>query len=454
MLKRWTNQIEKLISHFGWQKYFEKDKKMLDTMECLYARDNKTKMLHRFYYERIAIFCLTLIVVTAAGIVCFLSKPSGNLKENYYLERAAEAAEVPLIVSMKGKDGGTNIQTKKEMKIRLPPERFTEKEKKELRLQIKDYLNRVLPGKNQGLDRVGKKLFFPSSVQGTDIGIEWSADETYITKDGRLKKKKISGDGVDTTVSARIAYRNFEETYSFNLRLIPDEQTPEAKMKDIVRDEITEEIKKQSEDSVVKLPAQAGQTEIFYQDPMGKKDYTPFFAACLIPILCPFLWREQQKKKLIKRERELLLDHPGFINQVMLLLSAGLTVRKAVERLVSEYINHREKGKPFRYLYEELWVACNQMKNGISEKSAIEMFGKRCKIMPYMRFSSIVTQNIKKGSYGLIPLLEADAAESFQRRKETVKKLGEEAGTKMLLPMMLMLALVMGILMIPAFMTM
>ena len=49
-------------------------------------------------------------------------------------------------------------------------------------------------------------------------------------------------------------------------------------------------------------------------------------------------------------------------------------------------------------------------------------------------------------------LLEYESSESFRERKETAKRLGEEAGTKMLFPMLLMMAIVFAIIMVPAVM--
>ena len=57
---------------------------------------------------------------------------------------------------------------------------------------------------------------------------------------------------------------------------------------------------------------------------------------------------------------------------------------------------------------------------------------------------------MKKGSEGLISLLESEAEAGMEERRQQARKLGEEAGTKLLLPMMLMLILVMGILIVPA----
>ena len=49
-------------------------------------------------------------------------------------------------------------------------------------------------------------------------------------------------------------------------------------------------------------------------------------------------------------------------------------------------------------------------------------------------------------------LLELEAIDAFEERKNMAKKYGEEAGTKMLFPMIVMLMVVMGIIMLPAVM--
>ena len=51
-------------------------------------------------------------------------------------------------------------------------------------------------------------------------------------------------------------------------------------------------------------------------------------------------------------------------------------------------------------------------------------------------------------------ILEKESMEALEEKKQRVLQMGEQAGTRLLLPMMLLLALVMGIIMVPAFMTM
>jgi hypothetical protein len=50
--------------------------------------------------------------------------------------------------------------------------------------------------------------------------------------------------------------------------------------------------------------------------------------------------------------------------------------------------------------------------------------------------------------------METEADRAFEERKKNAKRLGEEAGTKLLVPMMIMMAIVIMIVMVPAIMTM
>ena len=47
-----------------------------------------------------------------------------------------------------------------------------------------------------------------------------------------------------------------------------------------------------------------------------------------------------------------------------------------------------------------------------------------------------------------------EAADAFEERKNLAKKYGEEAGTKLLLPMMIMFGIVVAVIMVPAMMSM
>lgn len=204
----------------------------------------------------------------------------------------------------------------------------------------------------------------------------------------------------------------------------------------------------------VQLPEVVSGVDVHYGNPQYEKDFSAFYLGLFAICLFPFLWRRQRQEKLKERDSQLLYDYPELVNKLMLLLSAGLTVRGCFERMGGEYKKRLEEGGERRYVYEEICFSFQEMQNGVSEAKAIERFGRRCRQLPYLRFSSMMNQNIRKGSEGLVRLLEMDALEAFEKRKEQVKVMGETAGTKLLVPMVLMLGVVMAIIVIPAFMTM
>ena len=64
-----------------------------------------------------------------------------------------------------------------------------------------------------------------------------------------------------------------------------------------------------------------------------------------------------------------------------------------------------------------------------------------------------MAQNVRKGGEGFTAMLRAETTEAFEERKAIARQRGEKAGTKLLLPMIMMLAVVLVMIMVPAFMS-
>ena len=159
---------------------------------------------------------------------------------------------------------------------------------------------------------------------------------------------------------------------------------------------------------------------------------------------------EKQKNRKKEREVQMALDYPQMVSKLTLYLGAGMTVRKAWYRIAEDYeLQKEEKGK--REVYEEMLYTMHEIQGGGSEGECYEKFGERCALPAYKKFGAMLSQNLKKGTKGLAPLLKQEADNAFEERKSLAKRLGEEAGTRMLLPMFLMLAVVLVIIVVPAF---
>ena len=92
-----------------------------------------------------------------------------------------------------------------------------------------------------------------------------------------------------------------------------------------------------------------------------------------------------------------------------------------------------------------------QIQGGTAEGEAYEKYGVRVGIPVYRKCGTMISQNLRKGSKGLSDLLKREAQEAFEERKNQAKKQGEEAGTKLMIPMFMMLAIVFVIVIVPAF---
>ena len=90
----------------------------------------------------------------------------------------------------------------------------------------------------------------------------------------------------------------------------------------------------------------------------------------------------------------------------------------------------------------------------MSEGAAYEHFGKRTGQQEYIRLSTLLMQNLKRGNSALLDRLREEADKAAEEKLRRTKRLGEEAGTKLLVPMALMLAVVMVMIMVPAFLSM
>ena len=129
------------------------------------------------------------------------------------------------------------------------------------------------------------------------------------------------------------------------------------------------------------------------------------------------------------RSRAINREFPTVVSTLALLVNAGLIVREAWER-----ISQSGEG----VLYEEMRLAVLNMNNGVSEGQAYLDFARRCREESVTKFAASLNQNLTKGNRELVDFLRQYAAESWQERKQAVRVRGEEASTKLLIPITIM----------------
>ncbi|WP_270810901.1 type II secretion system F family protein [Hungatella effluvii] len=145
----------------------------------------------------------------------------------------------------------------------------------------------------------------------------------------------------------------------------------------------------------------------------------------------PFLVDSGLNEQIEKRRRSIQMEFPEFINKLTLLVNAGMTISKAWEKIINE-------NKKDHILYDEMRYALMEIKAGKPEGVAYEEFARRCRVKEVTKFVSVIVMNLKRGGSEVVPVLREQGNECWEMRKNAARQMGEEAGTKILIPMMIM----------------
>ena len=161
----------------------------------------------------------------------------------------------------------------------------------------------------------------------------------------------------------------------------------------------------------------------------------------------PFLVDGSLGEDIQKRRLSIQREFPEFVNKLTLLVNAGMTISKAWEKIINE--NKRE-----HILYREMRYALAEIKAGKPEATAYEEFARRCHVKEVTKFVSVIVMNLKRGGAEVVPVLREQGHECWEMRKNAAKELGEQASTKILLPMMIMFLGIVLIVATPAVLSM
>lgn len=159
--------------------------------------------------------------------------------------------------------------------------------------------------------------------------------------------------------------------------------------------------------------------------------------------LLPWFALRDLESKVQKRHTAIAMDMPELVNKIVILTGAGLTLQGALAKIATEM--HSEK-----ILYKELAHTMAMIDSGESADAAFDYMSIKCNMAQMRRFVAIIIQNIHRGGSDVASALKGIGDELWTSRKATALRVAEEASTKMLFPMMLMLLAVVLLVIAPA----
>ena len=376
---------------------------------------------------------LSVLFQKQAEIFSFLKRPS-------YGEHAKTEE---LDVKIEGTEDTYKIP------VEVSPRQYSQQEAREKVESAMARLDEILPGNNVSLDEVETDLVMPKTMENGTVTVAWNVIPYGVVSEKGEILKDTGEEGEMIKIEAVVQCQGEKGIYEAFAMVIPGKKSDEEKIEQKLEKAVKEEEERAREEERVTLPEKMDGKRLTW----SKDNISIAAVVCGIgSVLCAFFWihpDQKLEKTAKKRQLQLKMDYAILLFKMRILLGAGMTIRSAFFRIASEY--EEQEKKEIRYVYEEMVYSCREMKSGIPEEKAYEHFGQRCGQPRYLKLARILAQHMKKGTEGLEEILEQEMQQAQEERIALAKQTGEEAGTKLLIPMGMMLIVVLVILVLPAF---
>lgn len=406
-------------------------------------------------------------------------EPGEYLKTDYYVKKAAICLAVMFAGALLGaaakfsaesgiilNDDGTIIrgsyeegnreinlavghgEEQMDFKIEVEPLLLSGKEADALVDAFLEKLPQYIAGQNESLEMVMSDLVLEEMYDGFPGTVVWeSGNPGILSNEGQVFSVE---EAEKLTLTAKVKYGECERTRDLTVCIVP----PELSETEMAYQELEGILTESQEESVGEakweLPAQWRGEGITWRQVVEDKSLLLWGAAVAAAVMVFFFLDRDLHGQLEKRQKILRREYSEIVHKMVLYVGAGMTIRGAFQKLAGDYEAKCRDGGRRSPAYEEILYTCRELHSGVSEGLAYEHFGRRTGLQEYIRLSALLAQNLKRGNSTLLERLRDEADKSAQERLQQSKKLGEEAGTKLLVPMVLMLAVVMAVIMIPA----
>lgn len=144
--------------------------------------------------------------------------------------------------------------------------------------------------------------------------------------------------------------------------------------------------------------------------------------------------------KLKKREEEMIGEFSEIVSELALMANAGMILRDAWWKVA--YSGESQ-------IHKEMQAACVEMNNGRSESEALFAFGQRCRLFEIKKFATTLIQGISKGNADLAEMLKRQNKEVWNAKQQSVRRQGELANSKLLIPIFMVFIGILIMILIP-----
>lgn len=352
--------------------------------------------------------------------------------------------EIPLVLE---KDGRT-----KKYSLKLEEQSLSADELNTLFSEFFEELEKNMKGKNTSFETVSSSLRFDESLEGYPFEITYEPEDSdYIRWDGSLGEafENMNHDeNLSTGILVTAEYGAYSRSKRYEVHLKKVKETQRERMFQKAIDRLQSKEKKTRENKSFLIPEAYGKVNIQVEEHKST-GLGCFLLGLVILFFVPIHKFMELQEKEKRCRKETLRDFPVIVHLLTIYMFAGLSFASAIRRISEDY-EKRQRKKNKKYAFEEIVRMDHRMQMGVSQKEACLFWGKQFEELSYQKLSLTLIQTISKGTREARILMENMEKNAFMQRVDRARKEGEEAATRLLFPMIVLLCLVMVLIMYPA----
>lgn len=412
-------------------------------------KNRKSEKQGQSLYRKMGMVFALFVVLAGAELIQKSMNPvlkQGNvLERNVYGDGSYDAEliwEIP------------EKELEQELSVHVAEQGLTKEEQQALLAAAEQEIAETFPGENESVDEIRKDVCIQSQYQDGQVTADWSFDSyQYVDLEGHVMNDSLEEEEILVKAVVELGCDSQTLEYQFFFQICPKIYSEKEKINNKLKQELIKKNEK-ANDSTLVLPESIDDQTIIWKEKSERMPLKLLFLGMIAAGCVPLVEKSRKQEEEKRRKEKLQSGYPELVSKLTILLGAGMTLFSAWNKIATNYSNKRKKNTiPIHPLYEEMLITCHEIESGVGEARAYERFGERCGLHRYRKFCSLLVQNLRKGTRGLVQLLEQEVSDAFEERKNLAKKSGEEAGTKMLFPMMMMFGIIIVIIMVPAFLS-
>lgn len=416
-------------------------------LERLYIGDRREQLKTEYYERKLALCLLIGLIGTVIALAADRqSVASTTVTANGVIERNEYT------------DGGNSLEITASasdrkigsFQVEVAPKKLTKAEADTLHAKFLEELPEYMRNKNPSMSEVYSDLNLPETLPGYLFQVEWSSDMLgVVSATGNVYPPEEGC--IEVILTALVTYEEMQWIDVFPVQVVQIPLSAGEQEYNQLQVFLTEAEENSRDKREWQLPTMWQGENIVWKQ--VQENYGYFLWGLSITCAAAVFWLSDLDlhEKLEEKRKRMKQEYPDIVHKLALYFGAGMTVRGAFQRIAGDYEQEKKEGGRNRPAYEQMLYTCRELQSGVSEGAAYEHFGRRTGLQEYIRLSTFLMQNLKKGNSALLERLREEAAKTYNERMQNGRRLGEEAVTKLLLPMIMMLVVVMIMVMLPAF---